>query len=158
ADPFALQRFADHYGSLPWGRLVRVRQSARSAIGASFVKSQLGLLDLASHDDRSLAAAAWRRYAGLMDDRSWRVDAAFAYRRLRDECGETPCDGPLTGRQTVAAIDADSLLGRHIAGSPRDPWPAGKPKITSSGPGQGTDYVPLPMHVEAGSVFERIGV
>jgi hypothetical protein len=93
-----------------------------------------------------------------MDDRSWRVDAAFAYRRLRDEFGETPCDGTLTGRQAVAAIEPDSLLGRHVAGAPRDPWPAGKPKITSSGPGQGTDYIPLPMHVEAGSIFERIGV
>lgn len=158
-DPFALQRFAEHFGGLPWGRTVRVRQSVRTGIGVGFVKSQIGLLDLTMSDDRFVAASALREYVTFLDDRSWRVDAAVAARRLRDEFGDVPLVDGTAARDAVAALPAESLLARQIREGLPDPWPREPPKATATAErNRDVEFLPLPVQPAPGSLFERIGV
>ncbi|MCC7419723.1 MAG: PQQ-binding-like beta-propeller repeat protein [Planctomycetaceae bacterium] len=159
ADPFALQRFARQYDSLPWGRRVRLRQSARVGIGVGFTQSEIALLDLAQLADRPTAAAALHESMKFLVDRGWRADAAMAARRLRDDFGDVPLADGESARTAVSSLPPESLLARQIREGLPEPWPPSAPKITVTAErNRDTDYLPLPLQAAPDSLFNRISV
>lgn len=159
ADPFALQRFARQFDGLPWGQRVRLRQSARVAIGVGFTQSEIGLLDLTQLADRPTAAAALYESMKFLDDRGWRADAALAARRLQDRFGDIPLMDGVSARDALASLSPESLLARQIRDGVPDPWPLTAPKITVTAErNRDTDYLPLPLHAALDSLFNRVSV
>jgi hypothetical protein len=144
---------------LKWGRLVRTRLATKSGIGVGFLKAQLSLLEVVDNSDRAVAASALHQLGGLMDARSYRADAAGAYRRLRDEFGDVVVDETRTGRQVVADLPPESLLVAEITTGAKEAWPTGSPKITVQKHAElKTRAEAIPVHAPAGSLYDRLSV
>ena len=158
-DPFALQRFSDHFSQLPWGRRVRLTMAARASIGIPLYRSELTLLELAEHPDPNVAATALRQVADLMAQHSFRTDAAHYYARLRDEFGSVSAEGAPTGAEIVAALPAGSPLANEVANGPRDHWPRVQPTTTVRKQRNGHVFqVPIQIAAPVDSLLSRLTV
>ncbi len=140
-DPFALVHFGEQLGSLPLGQQIRLQSSGRSGRGIGFVKTALSLRDLAdasgdvvgrlaANHDRATAAEAWYRLALLHEFRSEPLEAADAYRQLRDHFADVKLAEGRAVADWLADVPADSSVGRMLAKGSHEPWPVVTPDIS----------------------------
>ncbi|MFP6762573.1 MAG: hypothetical protein VB858_03110, partial [Planctomycetaceae bacterium] len=153
-DPFAAQRLAASLSTHPWSTTLRLDEQAE--VGQPFLRKQLALLQLAASPDLTTATRALERLAGLYRDRSHALDAAATTLRQRTllenhpdtaSRGLSPALDRLPTRKSLQLQleDTDWQGLRAEAELENNTSPAG-------------NYLPVVVHCEAGSLFERIDV
>lgn len=136
-DPFAIQKAAARLHPFPQAASLVLRDEAR--IGASFVHTQLQLLELAGRSDPIVAGAAAERLARLYVSRSYDRDAAALRTRFPD--------------MTVPPAAATDPPQRDRR------WPETVPKLTEKpAPSEDVSFVPVPVSAAPGSLFQRLNV
>lgn len=122
-----LQQFEDYFGDLPAGTLARRELVRRLAESGKWLDAEMVLWPDFVAPDPARAGAATIAMAELLRRAGRPADAAFCYRRLRDQLAAVDCGEGKTGAELFAALPADDPV-RQACQAPPD-WPQGKVEV-----------------------------
>ncbi|HUT11496.1 MAG TPA: PQQ-binding-like beta-propeller repeat protein [Thermoguttaceae bacterium] len=126
-DNEALRRFVDCFGDSLSGAEARRVLARRLKDSGKPIQAEMLLWYDARSPDRTVAAASTVELAELLRASKRPEDAAWCYRRLREQFADVLCPDGRTGSQWADAVPADDAIGKALQ---RDAeWPVGKVEV-----------------------------
>jgi outer membrane protein assembly factor BamB/tetratricopeptide (TPR) repeat protein len=129
SDTEKLRQFVRVFGSLfAVGREARLRLAERLIDENAFLEAEMNLLQLRHQDDRTLAARAVDDLAKLMIRKNLLEDAAYYYRILGQDYGQTVIRDGKTGADLFNEQATDKRFLPYLD-EPPSPWTGGKVRV-----------------------------
>jgi len=126
-DDQALRRFVDCFGESASGPEARRVLARRLKDSGKPIQAEMLLWHDAGSSDPTVAAAATAELAEVLRASKRPEDAAWCYRRLREEFADTLCPDGRTGSQWADAVPSDDAIGKVLK---RDAdWPDGRVEV-----------------------------
>jgi outer membrane protein assembly factor BamB len=117
-----LRQFARHFDGQPQADSARLKLAQRLLGQDRLLEAELLLTKAQQSSDPAVAGRATARRAALLTRAEHFDEAAACYRRLAAQWPEVECGDGMTGREWLAAVPADSPVGKALV-APKQ-WPA----------------------------------
>ena len=149
-DPFALQRWLEGLGPLPWARQVTLQHAKGAFLGRTLLETELRLLDIAGSPSSVDYVAARIQLAEMLQAAGFPQDAAALWDRL---IRSRP------GTQTAAGETVSRLRQDLPDPSAAEAWPLRKPWAdTQKTSNEDAHQFGSIVHAEPGSPIDRLDV
>jgi tetratricopeptide (TPR) repeat protein len=126
-----LRQFVRHFDGQPQADAARLHLAQRLSDQDRLIEAEVLLARAQQSSDPSVAGRATAQRAQLLTRAEHFEEAAACYRRLVEQWPDVECQDGMTGRDLLAAVPADSPLGRALAVPAQ--WPAHVTVMPSDG-------------------------